>query len=322
MVVSFGLAPFLGANFFPSVDAGQIAMHVRAPIGLRIEETSAVFSRVEDVIRQTIPADELDAVIDNIGASTSGINMSFNNSGIVGTSDGDIFVSLKEGKHRPTQQYVDALRRKLPVAVPGVTFAFLPADIVSQILNFGSPAPIDVQVSGRQLALDQKYGAELLRRIQGVRGVVDARIQQSSRNPTFNVDIDRTHIAQLGLTEGDVTNSLSTMAAGTGQTAPIYYLNPSNGVAYQIVAKTPDSQLDSLPGLQTLPITGSGHGGAADAGRAGPDHAVAVRRPGQPLQHRAGGRHLRRAQRPRPGQRGARHPRRSSRTCPRTRRRG
>ena len=262
VLASFALAPFLGANFFPSVDSGQIVLHVRAPVGLRLEETSALFARVEDEVRRVIPADELDAVIDNIGASTSGINQAYATSGVIGTSDGDIFISLKEGKHHPTDGYVQTLRRRLPVAVPGLNYAFLPADIVSQILNFGSPAPLDIQVSGPSQAKDQAVAANLLRRISTVRGVADPRIQQSARYPQFNIDVDRTRIAQMGLTERDVTNSLATMAAGTGQTAPTYFLNPQNNVNYLIVAKTPEHQIDSLADLQTLPITG----GAAGAG--------------------------------------------------------
>ena len=256
VLASFALVPFLGANFFPSVDAGQIVMHVRAPVGLRLEETSALFAKVEDEIRRVIPADELDAVIDNIGASTSGINMAFNTSGVIGTSDGDIFISLKEGKHRPTAGYVEKLRARLPVAVPGLNYAFLPADIVSQILNFGSPAPLDIQVAGPNQVKDHAVAAEILRRIAAVRGVADPRIQQSSRYPQFRIDVDRARIAQLGLTERDVTSSLATMAAGTGQTAPSYFLNPTNNVNYLIVAKTPEHQIDSLADLQTLPITG------------------------------------------------------------------
>ena len=261
VVLSFALAPFLGANFFPSVDAGQIALHVRAPIGSRLEETSADFSRVETVIRRIIPADELDAVIDNIGASSSSLNMSFNTSGVIGPADGDIFISLKEGKHRPTEQYVDALRRELPIDVPGLNYAFLPADIVSQILNFGSPAPLDIQVSGPNSAANRTYAQTLLRRISAIRGVVDARIQQSSRNPQFRIDVDRIQIAQFGLTERDVTNDVATAVAGTSQTAPSYWLNPANGVTYPIVAMTPEAKIDSLANLEALPVTGAGTGG-------------------------------------------------------------
>ena len=279
VVASFALTPFLGANFFPNVDAGLIALHVRAPVGSRLEETSADLARVEAVVRQVIPPAELDAVIDNIGASTSGINMTFNTSGVIGPADADVFISLKEGKHRPTAEYVDALRRRLPLAAPGMTYAFLPADIVSQILNFGSPAPLDIQVSGPNRQADERMATELLRRISTIRGVADARIQQSWRSPEFRVDVDRARIAQLGLTERDVTNSVATMIAGTAQTAPSYWLNPANGVSYPIVAQTPEHAIGSLPDLQTLPVTGANGsmqvvGGLATVTRAQSDAVV------------------------------------------------
>ncbi|HUD52530.1 efflux RND transporter permease subunit [Parvibaculum sp.] len=260
VLLSFLLVPFLGQNFFPSVDAGSITMHVRAPIGTRIEETSALFDRIEKRIRETIPPHELRSVVDNIGLPVSGINTAYNATGTIGPQDGDILIALSEG-HRPTADYVRMLRERLPREFPTATFSFLPSDIVSQILNFGAPAPIDIQVIGPKLADDQKYAAEILRDVRKIPGVADARIQQSSQYPELRFDADRTRIGQLGLTERDVTNGVATALAGSGQTAPVYWLNPANGVSYQVVAQTPEYLLNSLDQLQNLPINGSSANG-------------------------------------------------------------
>jgi len=254
VVASFALAPFLGANFFPSVDSGQITLHVRPPVGERIENASALFGDVEQQIRRTIPTSDLDSIVDNIGLPVSAINMIYNNSGLIGYQDGDIFITLKPG-HRPTAGYIRALRERLPAAFPTATFSFLPADIVSQILNFGSPAPLDVQITGPDRKADQAYALTLLRRMKAIRGLVDARMQQSADNPQLRVDVDRARMAQYGLTEQDVTASVSTSLAGSSQTAPVFWLNPKNGVSYPVVAQTPEYQIDTLPGLQNLPIT-------------------------------------------------------------------
>jgi multidrug efflux pump subunit AcrB len=184
----------------------------------------------------------------------SGINMTYNNTGVIGPQDGDIQVKLREG-HRPTENYVRALRERLPRLFPGMTFAFLPADIVSQILNFGAPAPIDLQVRGADLAANFAYANALLSRIRRIPGIADARIQQSPNSPTFNIEVDRTRAQYVGLTERDVTNSLTVNLAGSGQVAPTYYLNPDNGVSYSIVMQTPQFQIDSLSALETLPVT-------------------------------------------------------------------
>jgi CzcA family heavy metal efflux pump len=255
VVVSFGLAPFLGANFFPSVDSGQITLHVRPPVGTRIEDASAMFGDIEQKIRQTIPANEVTSIVDNIGLPVSSINMVYNNTGVIGYQDGDIYVSLKEN-HHPTAEYVRRLREVLPAAFPGATFSFLPADIVSQILNFGAPAPLDLQVAGPNGPANEAYALELLRRMRTIRGVADARMQQSLDNPQLRVDIDRARMAQFGLAESDVTNSVATSLAGSSQTAPVYWLNPKNGVSYPIVAQTPEYRVDSLPMLESLPVTG------------------------------------------------------------------
>jgi len=257
VALSFLLVPFLGRNFFPSVDAGQMLIHVRQQIGTRVEETANRLADVQRVIRQTIPADELDTMADNIGMPVSGINMTYNNTGVIGPQDGDIQIKLKEG-HRPTEEYVRELRETLPRAFPGMTFSFLPADIVSQILNFGAPAPIDLQVRGANAEANFKYANDLLRRIRLVAGVADARIQQSPNNPGFNVDIDRTRAQYVGLTARDVTNSLVVNLAGSSQVAPTYFLSPDNGVSYSIVMQTPQYQIDSLNKLETLPISAAG----------------------------------------------------------------
>ncbi len=255
--VSFLLVPFLGRNFFPSVDAGSILMHVRTQVGTRVEETANQFADVQKVIRKVIPSGEIETLADNIGMPISGINMTYNNTGVIGPQDGDIQIKLKEG-HRPTAEYVQALREQLPPAFPGMTFAFLPADIVSQILNFGAPAPIDLQIRGANLAANFAYANKLLSRIRRIPGIADARIQQSPNNPSLNIDVDRTRAQYVGLTERDVTNSLVVNLAGSAQIAPTYYLNPDNGVSYSIVMQTPQYQIDSMSALETLPITAGG----------------------------------------------------------------
>ncbi len=256
VLLSFGLVPFLGQNFFPSVDAGQIAMHVRAPVGSRIEETSAEFDRIQRRIRQIIPADELVSVVDNIGLPVSSINTTYNNSGTVGPQDGDVLIQLSEG-HRPTEEYVRQLREQLPRDFPGSTFSFLPADITSQILNFGAPAPIDIQVTGKDASANAAYAQKIMRRITRIPGLADARIQQSARYPQLNVAIDRSRIGQYGLTERDVTTSVASSLAGTAQTAPVFFLNPENGVSYPVVAQAPEYRIGSMTDLSSIPVTGS-----------------------------------------------------------------
>jgi CzcA family heavy metal efflux pump len=259
VIVSLGLEPFLGANFFPAVDSGQIELHVRPPVGTRIEDASASFGHIEDAIRGIIPPAELGTIVDNIGLPVSSINTIYSNDGMIGFQDGDIFVSLNAG-HRPTADYVRDLRARLPAAFPGTTFSFLPADIVSQILNFGSPAPLDVQVIGQKRAANAHYAITLLRAMRHIPGIADARIQQSSDNPQLNINVDRPRIAQLGLTELNVTNGLGTALAGTTQTAPTFWLNPANGVSYPIVAQTPEYRVDSLSDLENIPVTSAAAG--------------------------------------------------------------
>jgi multidrug efflux pump subunit AcrB len=256
VVLSLGLAPFLGRNFFPTVDSGAINMHVRAPVGTRIEESAALFDHIEQTIRQTIPPGETETIVDNIGMPVSGTNLAYSNTGTIGSQDGDVLISLKEG-HHPTADYVKKLRDVLPKAYPGVTFSFLPADIISQILNFGAPAPLDLQVAGPSKAENQAYALMLLNKIRKIPGVVDPRLQQATNYPELRVDIDRTRADQVGVTERDVTNSLGTSLAGSIQTAPTFWLNPKNGVSYPIVAQTPQYKVDTLAKLQDLPVTGA-----------------------------------------------------------------
>lgn len=256
VLLSFGLVPFLGQNFFPSVDAGQIAMHVRAPVGSRIEETSAEFDRIQRRIRQIIPANELVSVVDNIGLPVSSINTTYNNSGTVGPQDGDVLIQLSHD-HAPTDDYVRRLREQLPRDFPGATFSFLPADITSQILNFGAPAPIDIQIAGKDAAANAAYAQKIMRRIAKIPGLADARIQQSARYPQLNVAVDRSRIGQYGLTERDVTTSLASSLAGTQQTAPVFFLNPDNGVSYPVVAQAPEYRVGSMSDLSSIPVTGA-----------------------------------------------------------------
>jgi multidrug efflux pump subunit AcrB len=271
LAVSFLLAPFLGRNFFPQVDGGQILLHVRAPVGMRIEETAARFAAVENAIREIIPPTEVAAVVDNIGTYISAINTIYNNTGTIGESDGDIQISLNAG-HAPTANYVRILRQQLPRRFPGTTFSFLPADIVSQILNFGAPAPIDLQIRGNDLAADYAYANKLLAQVRHITGVADARVQQSAAQPTIDVHMDRTRARYTGVTAANVTDSLVVNLASSSQVAPTYWLNEKNGVTYPIALQTPQYQIDTLPALQNLPINASGApttvlGGIADIRR-------------------------------------------------------
>ncbi len=256
VLLSFGLLPFLGSNFFPAVDSGNIAMHVRVPAGTRIEDTAARFDRISREVRKLIPAEELGSITDNIGLPISAINVVYNNSGTVGPQDGDMLIALKHD-HRPTADIVAELRRELPRRFPGTTFSFLPADITSQILNFGAPAPIDIQISGKKAADNRDYAQKLLAKVATIPGLADARIQQPARAPQLNVDVDRSRAGQYGLTERDVTTSLASQLAGTAQTAPVFFVNPENGVQYPVVAQAPEYLIGSMGDLSNLPVSGS-----------------------------------------------------------------
>jgi multidrug efflux pump subunit AcrB len=254
VVASFLLTPFLGQNFFPQVDSGEITLHVRAPEGTRIEETAALFDHVEDAIRQTVPPAELKSVVDNIGLPVSGINRAYLNTGGIGPMDGDIYVTLA-GRHHPTADYVRELRTRLPRLFPGSTFSFLPADIISQILNFGSPAPIDVQVAGPNRAANEVYAEALTRRLTAIPGMADVRLEQSVHYPEYRIDLDRTRAAQLGISENDATKALTTTLAGSFQTAPAFWLSPRTGVSYPIVIQSPQQDVDTLSKLANIPLT-------------------------------------------------------------------
>ena len=254
VVLSFGLWPFLGENFFPAVDSGQILMHVRAQPGTRIEETSRLFDLIEQTVRGIIPPDQLDNIVDNIGLPFSGINMAYQNTGTIGPGDGDALITLKED-HAPTEKYVKQLRSLLPQKFPGTTFSFLPADIVSQILNFGLPAPIDVQVIGNNQAANYAYATDLLKRMRVVPGIADLRIQQVFNYPQINVQVDRSLAGEVGLTQRDVANSLLVTLSGSQQVHPNFWLNPENGVSYPLVAQMPQYRIYTMSDLANVPVT-------------------------------------------------------------------
>lgn len=270
--LSFALIPTLGRNFFPAVDGGQILMKVRLPIGTRLEDSAIKFAEIQESIRRIIPADEIVTIVDNIGMPNSSISLTFSNTGVIGSQDGDIQIALAK-HHQPTADYIKRLREVLPKEFPGATFSFPPSDIVSQILNFGSPAPIDIQIRGNNLQENFDYAAALLKRVREVPGVADARIQQTRQTPVLKVDVDRTRAQELGLTIRDVTNNMVVNLSGSSQAAPTFWLNPVNSVSYPIVMQTPQYLLDSIPALENLPInstTSNGNmqlGGLATIGR-------------------------------------------------------
>jgi multidrug efflux pump subunit AcrB len=278
--LSFGLAPFLGQNFFPDLDGSAIRLHVRAHPGMRIEEVTRLVDEVEAVIRTVIPPNELVSAVDNIGLPISGTNMSYNNSGTIGVIDTDILLSLDEEEHGPTSEYIKTLREVLPQKFPEATFAFLPADMVSQILNFGAPAPIDVQVSGPNTDDNRKLAANLLAKISRVPGIADPRIQQAFQGPALNVDFDRTLASTVGLTELDAANSMQNTLSGSSQTTPIFWLNPKSGVSYAVSVQTPQYRIDTLEGLKNMPLTAAKPGpstqllGGLAKITAGPESAV------------------------------------------------
>jgi CzcA family heavy metal efflux pump len=252
----FLLVPFLGQDFFPSSDNGQFILHLRAKSGTRIEESAKVCDLVEGSIRREVPNEEIDNILDNIGLPYSSINYMHSTSGLIGAGDADILVSLKE-KHHPTADYVQRLREKLPREFPGTTFYFLPADIVTQVLNFGLPAPIDVQIEGADIDANREVAARMLHEIGKVPGVADARIQQAFDYPTFEVNVDRTKAAQGGYAERDVANSLLNSLSGSFQISPMFFLNWKNGVSYNLVTQTPQYAVESLEDLQNTPLNSS-----------------------------------------------------------------
>jgi len=253
-VLSFGLIPFVGQDFFPSVDSGEFKLHMRAPTGTRIEDTAALCDRIEDEIRQQIPPKELVTIIDNIGLPYSGINLSYSTSAPIGPADADIQVELSKD-HRPTKEYVRELRMKLAHDFPGVTFYDLPVDIVTQILNFGLPAPLDIQIVGRNLNANRAFAESLINKLKFVPGAVDLRIQQPFNYPKFHIEVDRTKTSQVGFTQKDVANNLLISLSGSSQTTPTFWLDPRTGVSYNVATQTPQYRVDTLQDLQNIPIT-------------------------------------------------------------------
>ncbi|HZQ74834.1 MAG TPA: efflux RND transporter permease subunit [Burkholderiales bacterium] len=251
------LYPLLGRDFFPSVDAGQLRLHFRAATGTRIEETARIADRVEQAIREMVPASELDTILDNLGVPNSSINLSYSNAGTIGTLDGEILMSLKHG-HRPTDELVTLLRAELPRRFPGVQFFFQPADIVTQILNFGLPAAIDVQFSGPSIEKNYALASELTRGIQKIPGAVDAHVHQRMDGPSIDLEMDRTRLQQVGLSAFNVGQNVLLSLSGSSQTAPAFWLNPQNGVVYNIAVQAPQYAVDSIDSLLNMPVAASG----------------------------------------------------------------
>ncbi len=262
-VLAFPLGPLpgLGQDFFPSVDGGQIKLHVRARTGTRIEETAALCDAIEATIRDVIPKDQVGSIVDNLGLPYSGINLAYSTSAPVGPGDADIFVNLSDG-HRPTADFVRTLRARLAAEYPSTTFAFLPADMITQILNFGLPSPIDVQIVGFNVAANRAFANSLLQKLHAVPGAVDLHIHQSGDYPQFNVDVDRTKAQLLGLTEQSVAGNMLVSLSGSFQTAPSFWVDPKSGTQYQVAAQTPQFRLENLNDLGNTPLSG-GIGGSS-----------------------------------------------------------
>ncbi|RYX90398.1 MAG: efflux RND transporter permease subunit [Comamonadaceae bacterium] len=252
-VLSCGLYPVLGRDFFPTVDAGQIRLHMRAPTGTRIEETARLADAVEAAIREMIPKDQLETILDNLGLPNSGINLSYSNAGTIGTMDGEILMSLKEG-HKPTDGFVTLLRAELPKRFPGVEFFFQPADISTQILNFGLPAAIDVQFTGNDVQGNAARAAELTKAIRKIPGAVDAHVHQRLDGPVVDLRMDRTRLQQFGLGATNVGQNVLIALSGSSQTAPAFWLNPQNGVVYNVVVQSPQYKVDSIDALLGIPV--------------------------------------------------------------------
>jgi multidrug efflux pump subunit AcrB len=247
------LVPWLGQDFFPPVDGGQIILHVRAKTGTRIEETARLCDLVEASVRHVIPAREIDNILDNIGLPYSPMNTMHSTSGVIGANDADVFISLREG-HHPSADYVRTLRSSLPRQFPGATFYFLPADMVTQILNFGLPSPIDLQIEGSNVEASHQLAEKMLTQMRRIRGLTDLRIQQPLDYPTLQVDVDRTKASQGGYTEQDVASTLVNTLSGTFQVTPMFFVNWGNGVNYNLVAQTPQYRMQSVADLQNIPI--------------------------------------------------------------------
>ena len=259
-VLSAGLYFFLGRDFFPSVDAGQIRLHMRARTGLRIEESARLADQINGVIRRTIPERDLLTVLDNIGVPYSGINLTYSNSGTIGTADGEILVQLKPERERSTYSYISELRERLPSEFPGVQFFFQPADIVTQILNFGTPAPIDIQIRGMNQPANYAVGLKLANEVRHIPGAVDVHVQQAFDAPTLFMNIDRTRAQFVGMEARDVAQNVLVSLSSSFQTAPNFWLDPRNGVSYQVAVQTPQYRVDNYQALQNTPVTASAPG--------------------------------------------------------------
>jgi multidrug efflux pump subunit AcrB len=259
-VLSASLVVVLGRDFFPRVDAGQIRLHMRARTGLRIEETARLADQINQLIRQTIPEKELVTVLDNIGMPYSGLNLSYSNAGTIGTSDAEILVQLSPERSRSTGSYISELRGKLPRQFPGVQFFFQPADIVTQILNSGSPAPIDIEVTGTDQRGNYLVAERLANEIRHIPGAIDVHVQQAFDAPTLHMEVDRTRLQAVGLQARDVAQNLLVSLSSSFQTSPAFWLDPKNGVQYQIAVQTPQYRMDTYQALQNTPITSGGPG--------------------------------------------------------------
>jgi multidrug efflux pump subunit AcrB len=260
VAASLCLVMVVGEDFFPYVDSGQMRMHVRTPEGTRIEHTEAIFARVEDAIRHIVPPEELTDILDNIGLPASGINLAFSDSATIGSGDGEILISLNQEKHHPTPEYERKIRATMTRDFPELIIFFQPANITNQILNFGLPAPIDVQVVGRNAPVNYKIAKDLERRIKLIAGAVDVHVHQEVNYPEVRVNVDRTKANELGLTQRDVANSLLISLSSSGQLAPNQWLNPANGVNYNVAVQTPTYRVDSFDALNRTPITAPGGG--------------------------------------------------------------
>ncbi|KVH38772.1 efflux RND transporter permease subunit [Burkholderia cepacia] len=259
-VLSTGLVFVLGRDFFPNADSGNIRLHMRAPTGYRIEETARLADQVERVIRETVPPDELGAIVDNLGLPVSGINLSYSNAGTIGTLDGELLIALKPG-HRATQHYVQALRTVLPERFPGVEFFFQPSDIITQILNFGQPAAIDLQVLGNDLASNMTIASSLMKKFRQIPGAVDVHVLQRNDEPTLLADMDRTRMQQLNLSAQNVAQNMLISLSGSSQTTPSFWINPRTGVQYPLQIQTPQYSISSVDDLLGTPISASGRTG-------------------------------------------------------------
>src|ERR1700719_2804840 len=261
------LVPFLGQDFFPTSDTGEIRLHLRAKTGTRIEETARITDNVETRIRSLIPKAELGSILDNIGLPVSGINLTYDSASPIGNADADILVTLNP-IHRPTAQYVQTLRTALNTDFPGVSFGFLPADIISQILNFGLPSPIDIQIVGAEVSGNRAAATKLVARLRQVQGLVDLRIQQPDDAPAINIDVDRTEAMKAGFQQRQIGQNLLIALSGSSQTSPNFWLNPKNGVSYPLMTMTPQYTVDSLDALRNIPLASASTGVAAGAGTA------------------------------------------------------